>query len=97
MNHFGAVDDIEGGNTARTNINANKQTYWRKYVLESERILFELSIWIVFNFTFPQDPINADQIRQKRIVYVQHKKIVDWDVLFQLGIFVPDSELPVQE
>lgn len=64
---FGAIDDTEGGNTSRTNVNAmyyktiDDNTYFKGNLFYS-KYTFEL----YSNFTFfLEDPINGDQIRQK--------------------------------
>lgn len=67
ITRFGAIDDTEGGNTSRTNLSLTatrpladggflkSNVYWSQYDFE----LFS-------NFTFfLEDPVNADQIRQK--------------------------------
>lgn len=67
ISRFGAIDDTEGGETSRSNLNlvlwkntGNKtflknQVYWVKYDFE-----------LYSNFTFfLNDPVNGDQIRQK--------------------------------
>ncbi|MBL7962868.1 MAG: TonB-dependent receptor plug domain-containing protein [Flavobacteriales bacterium] len=64
---FGAIDDTEGGNTKRTNVNASyfteidSATYFKANIFYS-RYGFEL----YSNFTFfLEDSVNGDQIRQK--------------------------------
>ncbi|AWG22537.1 TonB-dependent receptor [Flavobacterium faecale] len=95
ISRFGAVDNTEGGNTARTNINAalvksidenifvKANVYYSKYDFE-----------LYSNFTFfLDDPINGDQIKQKenRSIYGLNSelnkklKFSDWNVLLQVG------------
>lgn len=96
ISRFGAVDDTEGGTTARTNINAtiskpiDENTFLKANVFYSN---YQFELYSNFTF-FLEDPINGDQIKQKesRDIYGMNaelnKKIKnnDWDVLFQLGI-----------
>ncbi|HEY4618043.1 MAG TPA: TonB-dependent receptor [Flavobacterium sp.] len=108
ISRFGSVDDTEGGNTSRTNINASfskpidENTFLKANVFYSK---YEFELYSNFTF-FMEDPINGDQIKQreKRNIYGMNaelnKKIknTDWDVLFQLGLgfradATTDSEL----
>lgn len=64
---FGAVDDTEGGNTSRTNVNAayfkaiDDNTYFKANIFYSK---YKFELYSNFTF-FLEDPINGDQIRQK--------------------------------
>ncbi|WP_165023661.1 TonB-dependent receptor [Dysgonomonas sp. ZJ279] len=64
---FGAVDDTEGGNTSRTNVNAayfkaiDDNTYFKANAFYSK---YKFELYSNFTF-FLEDPINGDQIRQK--------------------------------
>ncbi|PXV66321.1 outer membrane receptor protein involved in Fe transport [Dysgonomonas alginatilytica] len=64
---FGAVDDTEGGNTSRTNVNAayfkaiDDNTYFKANTFYSK---YKFELYSNFTF-FLEDPINGDQIRQK--------------------------------
>ncbi|PWV48959.1 TonB-dependent receptor plug domain-containing protein [Chitinophaga sp. S165] len=67
ITRFGAIDNTEGGNTSRTNVNlqylkhVDENTFVRSTAFYS-RYNFEL----YSNFTFfLEDPVNGDQIRQK--------------------------------
>jgi hypothetical protein len=108
ISRFGAVDDTEGGNTARTNINATiSKPIDENTFLKANAFYSNYQFELYSNFTFfLNDPINGDQIRQKeeRSIYGMNaelnKKVKndDWDVLFQLGVgfradATTDSEL----
>lgn len=108
ISRFGAVDDTEGGTTARTNINATiSKPIDENTFLKAKAFYSNYQFELYSNFTFfLEDPINGDQIKQKesRDLYGMNaelnKKIKnnDWDVLFQLGIgfradATTDSEL----
>jgi hypothetical protein len=108
ISRFGAVDDTEGGTTARTNINATiSKPIDENTFLKANAFYSNYQFELYSNFTFfLEDPINGDQIKQKesRDLYGMNaelnKKIKnnDWDVLFQLGIgfradATTDSEL----
>lgn len=64
---FGAVDDTEGGNTSRTNVNAayykaiDDNTYFKANTFYSN---YKFELYSNFTF-FLEDSINGDQIRQK--------------------------------
>lgn len=67
ISRFGAVDDTEGGNTSRTNINASivkpidENTFLKSNIFYSN---YDFELYSNFTF-FLNDPINGDQIRQK--------------------------------
>ena len=67
ISRFGAVDDTEGGNTSRTNVNValtkpiNENTYLKTNAFYSN---YQFELYSNFTF-FLEDPINGDQIRQK--------------------------------
>jgi hypothetical protein len=108
ISRFGAVDNTEGGNTSRTNINAtiskpiDENTFLKANAFYSN---YEFELYSNFTF-FLEDPINGDQIRQKeeRSIYGMNAelnkkmKTDHWDVLFQFGVgfradATTDSEL----
>ena len=67
ITRFGAIDDTEGGNTSRTNLNLN---YYKnineKTTLTSSMFYTNYNFELYSNFTFfLEDPTNGDQIRQK--------------------------------
>lgn len=67
ISRFGAVDNTEGGNTARTNINValtkpiNETTVLKTNTYYSN---YQFELYSDFTF-FLEDPVNGDQIRQK--------------------------------
>jgi len=67
ISRFGAVDNTEGGNTARTNINValtkpiNETTVIKTNTYYSN---YQFELYSDFTF-FLEDPVNGDQIRQK--------------------------------
>ncbi|WP_418263216.1 TonB-dependent receptor [Flavobacterium faecale] len=95
ISRFGAVDNTEGGSTARTNINAalvksiDENTFVKANVFYSK---YDFELYSNFTF-FLEDPINGDQIKQKenRSIYGMNSewnkklKQKDWDVLLQVG------------
>lgn len=75
IDRFGAIDDKEGGNTKRSNVqlkwqqNLPRQKAW----LEAQAAYIRYDFELFSNFTFfLDDPINGDQIKQKenRDIYV---------------------------
>jgi len=67
ISRFGAVDNTEGGNTSRTNINVaytkriDENTFVKNTFFYSK---YQFELYSNFTF-FLNDPINGDQIRQK--------------------------------
>ncbi|RTY95016.1 TonB-dependent receptor [Flavobacterium sp. GT3R68] len=96
ISRFGSVDDTEGGNTSRNNINAtlsktiNESTFVKANAFYSH---YQFELYSNFTF-FLDDPINGDQIRQKenRNIYGMNaelnKKIKqnNLDLAFQWGV-----------
>ncbi len=67
ISRFGAIDDTEGGNTSRSNflVNHRKQIDEHSNVV-SKAYISKYDFELFSNFTFfLEDPVNADQIRQK--------------------------------
>jgi hypothetical protein len=72
ISRFGAVDDTEGGNTARTNIITISKPIDENTFLKANAFYSNYQFELYFNFTlFPQDPINADQIRKRIEVFTE--------------------------
>lgn len=67
ITRFGAIDDTEGGNTSRQNINLRlTDVLPNGAVLENQLYFINYSFELYSNFTFfLNDSINGDQIRQK--------------------------------
>ncbi|RRB00940.1 TonB-dependent receptor [Larkinella rosea] len=64
---FGSVDPTEGGETSRTNVNAELVTVTPKnYTIKNQLFYSNYNFELYSNFTFfREDSINGDQIRQK--------------------------------
>ena len=66
ISRFGAIDDTEGGNTQRTNLNIE----YSKYINDDTRLKTNMfythsAFELYSNFTFfLEDPVNGDQIKQ---------------------------------
>lgn len=73
ITRFGAIDDTEGGNTARHNLNLSLTNLLpNKAILENQIYINRYDFELYSNFTFfLNDPLNGDQIRQKesRTIY----------------------------
>ncbi|SDR95809.1 TonB-dependent receptor [Christiangramia echinicola] len=67
ISRFGAIDDTEGGNTSRTNILVNHtRNLTDAKKLKTRAFYFHYDFELYSNFTFfLEDPVNADQIKQK--------------------------------
>lgn len=67
ISRFGAIDDTEGGNTSRSNINLQflKQVDENTFVKNTAYFsYYDFELYSNFTF-FLNDPVNGDQIRQK--------------------------------
>jgi hypothetical protein len=64
---FGSVDPTEGGETSRTNFNAQLVTITpRNHIIKNQLFYSNYNFELYSNFTFfKEDSINGDQIRQK--------------------------------
>jgi len=92
ISRFGAVDDTEGGNTSRTNVNVtltkpiNENTYLKTNAFYSN---YQFELYSNFTF-FLEDPINGDQIKQKefRNIYGFNSELIKKynNVNFQFGL-----------
>lgn len=66
IDRFGAIDDTEGGETSRINLNANVITDLSDGGIMQNQVFFsKYDFMLVSNFTFfLNDPVNGDQITQ---------------------------------
>lgn len=65
ISFYGAIDDTEGGETSRTNLNAQLVTQLGNGVLKNQLFYSNYNFLLFSNFTFfKEDPINGDQIKQ---------------------------------
>jgi hypothetical protein len=64
---YGAIDDTEGGNTSRYNVNVQMLSNLNNGVVMRHQIFYsKYDFELYSNFTFfKEDPVNGDQIRQK--------------------------------
>lgn len=64
---FGSIDPTEGGETSRTNLNAQLVTVTpRNHVIKNQFFYSNYNFELYSNFTFfKEDTVNGDQIRQK--------------------------------
>ena len=67
ISRFGAIDNTEGGNTSRSNINLKFTNILRNGAFINNQVFFSnYNFELYSNFTFfLNDPVNGDQIRQK--------------------------------
>ena len=67
INRFGAIDNSEGGNTSRTNINVRFNKQWKSNWKTTDQFYYSHYRFNLFsNFTFfLDDEINGDMINQK--------------------------------
>ena len=108
ISRFGAVDNTEGGNTSRTNVNVSlSKSIDENIFMKANAFYSNYQFELYSNFTFfLEDPINGDQIKQKenRAIYGmnaelnQKTNLNDIAVLLQYGVgfradATKDSEL----
>lgn len=89
ITRFGAIDDTEGGNTSRSNflVNHIKQLDEHSSVT-SKAYISKYDFELFSNFTFfLEDPINADQIRQK-----ENRTIIGAETKYKNSIHVGDHD-----
>lgn len=76
INRFGAIDDTEGGNTGRTNINLRFNKQWKNNWKTTDQLYFSRYRFNLYsNFTFfLNDSVNGDMInqREKRSIWGYH-------------------------
>jgi len=67
IGYFGSIDPNEGGETSRTNLNAEVITVTpRNHIFRHQLFYSHYNFELYSNFTFfKNDPVNGDQIRQK--------------------------------
>ncbi|HMU46008.1 MAG TPA: TonB-dependent receptor [Chitinophagaceae bacterium] len=67
ITRFGSIDNSEGGNTNRTNINLRFNKQWKSNWKTSDQLYFTNYHFNLYsNFTFfLEDPVNGDEINQK--------------------------------
>ena len=89
IGRFGAIDDTEGGNTSRSNflINHKKQLDEHSFV-KSRAFISKYDFELFSNFTFfLEDPVNADQIRQK-----EDRTIIGAETSYERSVHVGDHD-----
>ncbi|MFS4492238.1 TonB-dependent receptor [Maribacter sp. 2308TA10-17] len=89
ITRFGAIDDTEGGNTSRSNfwVNHSKQLDEHSKI-KSKAFISKYDFELFSNFTFfLEDPVNADQIRQK-----EDRTIIGAETLYEHSIHVGDHD-----
>lgn len=89
IGRFGAIDDTEGGNTSRSNflINHTKQLDEHSNVT-SKAYISKYDFELFSNFTFfLEDPVNADQIRQK-----EDRTIIGAETKYKRSVHIGDHD-----
>ncbi len=89
IGRFGAIDDTEGGNTSRSNfwVNHSKQLDEHSKI-KSKAYISKYDFELFSNFTFfLEDPINADQIRQK-----EDRTIIGAETKYEHSIHIGDHD-----
>ncbi len=89
ITRFGAIDDTEGGNTSRSNfwVNHSKQLDEHSQV-KSKAYISKYDFELFSNFTFfLEDPVNADQIRQK-----EDRTILGVETVYEHSVHIGDHD-----
>ncbi|GAB4160582.1 MAG: TonB-dependent receptor [Winogradskyella sp.] len=90
ITRFGAIDDTEGGETERTNINVAYDKYISDQTkLKANAFYSHYAFELYSNFTFfLEDPINGDQIKQK-----EDRQIFGVNAALNHSTYLGDTEL----
>lgn len=89
ISRFGAIDDTEGGNTSRSNFLLNHARQLDEHSrVKSKTYISKYDFELFSNFTFfLEDPMNADQIRQK-----EDRTIIGAETVYEHSIHVGDHD-----
>jgi outer membrane receptor for Fe3+-dicitrate len=89
ISRFGAIDDTEGGSTSRSNFLVNHSRQLDEHSrVKSKAYISKYDFELFSNFTFfLEDPINADQIRQK-----EDRTIIGAETVYEHSIHVGDHD-----
>jgi outer membrane receptor protein involved in Fe transport len=108
IDRWGSIDDTEGGNTSRTNLNVEYNSILRDDLQFKSNVFYsQYNFELYSNFTFfLDDPINGDQIKQKEArdifgfntEFIKDSKLGSADATYTGGFglrydFVNDVEL----
>ncbi|MHA7057716.1 TonB-dependent receptor [Aquimarina sp. M1] len=84
ISRFGAIDDTEGGNTSRTNLNVT----YDKFITDNSTFrtqvfytMYDFELYSNFTF-FLNNPVNGDQIKQK-----ERRKLFGFNSVFSSKIY----------
>ena len=85
---FGSIDPSEGGETSRTNVNAQLVTVTpRNHVIKNQVFYSNYNFELYSNFTFfREDTVNGDQIRQK-----EHRNLFGYNGSYSTRMTVGQS------
>lgn len=89
ITRFGAIDDTEGGNTSRSNFLVNhSQQLGEHSKIKSKAYISKYDFELFSNFTFfLEDPINADQIRQK-----ENRTVIGAETSYEHSVHLGDHD-----
>ena len=90
ITRFGAIDDTEGGETSRTNLNVTYDKYITdNTTLKANAYYSKYAFELYSNFTFfLENPVNGDQIKQK-----EDRQIFGANVALNYSTFLGSTEL----
>ncbi|WP_426429739.1 TonB-dependent receptor domain-containing protein [Winogradskyella sp. HB-48] len=90
ITRFGAIDDTEGGETSRTNLNVTYDKYITdNTTLKANTYYSQYAFELYSNFTFfLEDPVNGDQIKQK-----ENRQIFGANAAINYSTFLGSTEL----
>lgn len=89
ITRFGAIDDTEGGNTSRSNFLVNHSQQLDEHSkIKSKAYISTYDFELFSNFTFfLEDPINADQIRQK-----ENRTVIGAETSYEHSVHLEDHD-----
>ena len=104
INRFGAIDDTEGGNSSRSNLNAQltspitENSYLKNQIYFTD---YSFNLWSNFTFWL-NDSINGDQIQQQenrkiygyRGSYTRSDSLSNLDLKSEFGIAIRRDDIP---
>ena len=87
---FGSVDPTEGGETSRTNFNAQFVTITpNNHIIKNQLFYSNYNFELYSNFTFfKEDSINGDQIRQK-----ENRNLFGYNASYSINNYIGNKEL----
>lgn len=93
IGRFGAIDDTEGGQTSRMNLQARLDHVLDEHTFITNKLFFSAYDFELYsNFTFfLNDPLNGDQIRQK-----EERQLMGFESEYQKNLYLKGFDLEIK-